>query len=47
MFVERKNMDIVEQEKIFEDSLQKLIQREMLELEKNINSEIECQIKYE
>lgn len=47
MFVERKNMDIVEKEKIFEDSLQKLLQREMLELEKNINSEIECQIKDE
>ncbi len=47
MFVEGKNMDIVEKEKIFEDSLQKLLQKEMLELEKKINLEIENQIKDE
>lgn len=40
-------MNIVEKEKVFEDSLQKLLQREMTELEKKINLEIESQIKDE
>ncbi len=47
MLIEGKNMNIVEKEKVFEDSLQKLLQREMTELEKKINLEIESQIKDE